>query len=355
MVDNNFPLEPSPPPLAGQGSGGEGRASSILRTRGRTRISTKAALLLCALALVPAFAIAQSYPAKPVRLVVPFAPGGSTDVFARLVTERLGETWPQPMVVDNRPGAAGNIGTELVARAAPDGYTLLMASPGFAINPSIYSKPGFDPLQDFAPVVYVSLTPLVVVVHPSLPVKSLPELIRLARAHPRKLNFASAGSSTHLAAELLKARADIDMVHVPYKGTAPATTDLIGGHVHLMLDNIQAVLPHIRSGRLRGLAITSPQRASQAPELPTVAEMGYPGFQAASWFGLVAPAGVPDAVIEKLSRDVNAVLARPDIRNRMAAIGAEPGGGSPSDFRRFIEQELAKWNTLVKQIGFRAQ
>jgi len=321
----------------------------------KKRISAVAALSLCALALVPAFAMAQSYPAKPVRLVVPFAPGGSTDVFARLVTERLAETWPQPMVIDNRPGAAANLGTEHVARATPDGYTLLMVSPGFAINPSLYAKPGFDPLKDFAPIVFVSLTPLLVVVHPSLPVKSLAELIQLARTYPGKLNFASAGSSTHLAAELLKSRAGIDMVHVPYKGTAPATIDLLGGHVHLMLDNIQAVLPHIRSGRLRALATTSLTRASQAPELPTVAELGYPGFQAASWFGLVAPAGVPGAVIDKVNRDVNEILARPDVRSRMAAIGAEPGGGSPSDYRRFIEDEVAKWSTLIKQIGLRAQ
>ncbi len=321
----------------------------------RVSILALSTLSVCALALLPAFATAQSYPAKPVRLVVPFAPGGSNDVFARLVTERLAETWPQPVVIDNRPGAAANLGTELVARATPDGYTLLMVSPGFAINPSLYAKAGFDPLTDFAPIVSVSLTPLVVVVHPSVPAKSLAELIRLARAQPGKLNFASAGSSTHLAAELLKARAGIDMVHVPYKGTAPATVDLLGGHVHLMLNNIQAALPHIGSGRLRALAVTSLKRSSQAPELPTVAELGYPGFQAASWFGLVAPAGVPSTVVDKLNRDVNAILARPDVRSRMAAIGAEPGGGSPSDFLRFIEEEVAKWSTLIKRIGLQAQ
>jgi len=317
------------------------------------RMSMAGAIAGCALALLPGSATAQSYPVKPVRLVVPFAPGGSTDIFARLVTERL--SWPQPVLIDNRPGAASNLGTEHVARAAPDGYTLLMASPGFVINHSLYAKAGFDPLKDFAPVVFVSLTPLVVVVHPSVPAKSLAELVQLARKRPRELNFASAGSSTHLAAELLKARAGIEMVNVPYKGTAPATTDLLGGHVHLMLDNIQAVLPHIRSGRLRGLAITSLKRASQVPDLPTVAELGYPDFQAASWFGLVAPAGVPEAVIDKLNRDAGEILARPDVRSRMAAIGAEPGGGSPSDFRRFIEEEVAKWSTLIRQIGLRAQ
>ena len=320
----------------------------------RPRLAPLAALALYALALLPGWCMAQSYPAKPVRLVVPFAPGGSTDIFARLVTERLAETWPQPMLIDNRPGAAANLGTEHVARATPDGHTLLMASPGFAINPALYAKAGYDP-KDFAPVVFVSLTPLVVVVHPSVPAKSLAELVQLARSRPRELNFASAGSSTHLAAELLKSRAGIDMVNVPYKGTAPATTDLLGGHVHLMLDNIQAVLPHMRSGRLRALAVTSLKRASQAPELPTVAELGYPGFQAASWFGLVAPAGVPGAVIDKVNRDVNEILARPDVRSRMAAIGAEPRGGSPSDFRRFIEEEVAKWSTLIKQIGLRVQ
>jgi tripartite-type tricarboxylate transporter receptor subunit TctC len=286
---------------------------------------------------------------------VPFAPGGSTDVFARLITERLAQTWPQPMIIDNRPGAASNLGSEIVARSTPDGYTLLMASPGFVINSSLYSKAGFDPLKDFAPVVFVSLTPLVVTVHPSVAAKSLAELVQLARNRPRELNFASAGSSTHLATELLKARTGMDLVHVPYKGTAPATIDLLGGHVQLMLDNIQAVLPHIRSGRLRGLAVTSLKRASPAPELPTVAELGYPGFQAASWFGLVAPAGAPGAVIDKLNRDVNEILARPDVQSRMAAIGAEPGGGSPADFRRFIEEEVAKWSALIKQIGLRAE
>jgi tripartite-type tricarboxylate transporter receptor subunit TctC len=322
--------------------------------RSTQRIIAVIAAWLCGLALAPDPAIAQSYPAKPVRLVVPFAPGGSTDVFARLFTERLPDTWPQPMLIDNRPGAASNLGTEYVARAPADGYTLLMASPGFAINPSLYAKAGFDPLKDFAPVVFVSLTPLVVVVHPSVPVKSLAQLVQLARAQPGKLNFASAGSSTHLATELLKSRAGIEMTHVPYKGTAPATTDLLGGHVHLMLDNIRAVLPHVQSGKLRALAVTSLKRASQAPELPTVAELAYPGFQAASWFGVVAPAGVPGAVIDKLNRDVNEILARPEVRSRMTEIGAEPGGGSPADFRRFIEEETAKWSALIKQIGLRA-
>ncbi|MCC6531609.1 MAG: tripartite tricarboxylate transporter substrate binding protein [Burkholderiales bacterium] len=301
------------------------------------------------MAATPGIVFAQVYPAKPVRLVVPFAPGGTTDIFSRLVTERLAESWPQPMLIDNRPGAASNLGTELVARSPADGYTLLMASPGFAINPSLDPKTGFDPLKDFAPIVFVALTPLVVVVHPSLPVKSLADLVQLAKAHPGKLNFASAGSSTHLAAELLKARAKIDMMHVPYKGTAPATADLLGGHVHLMLDNIQAVLPHVRSGRLRPLAATSLKRPEQLAELPTVAELGYPGFQAASWFGLVAPDDAPAAVIDKLNRDVNAILARADVRSRMSAIGAQPGGGSPADFRRFIEAEVVKWRDLIRQ------
>lgn len=321
-----------------------------------SRLRPRWALALAlALPLAPAASAAQPYPAKPVRVVVPFAPGGSTDIFARLLSERFAEAWPHPVVIDNRPGAASNIGTELVARAAADGYTLLMASPGFSSNPSLYAKAGFDPLKDFAPIVFVSLTPLVVVVHPDVAATSLPELIQLARRQPGKLNFASAGSSTHLAAELLKSRAGIDMVHVPYKGTAPATTDLLGGHVHLMVNNIQAVLPHMRSGRLRALAVTSLKRASQAPELPTVAEHGYADFQAASWFGLVAPAGVPANIIAKLNRESNAILARPDVRSRMTAIGAEPVGGSPADFRRFIEQEVAKWSTLIRQIGLRAQ
>lgn len=322
-----------------------------MTVRTRVRRTLLAALAAGATALAAGPAAAQAYPAKPVRLVVPFAPGGSTDVFARLVTDRLAPQWPQPIVIENRPGAAANIGTAQVARAPADGYTLLMVSPGFASNPSLYRKAGFDPLKDFDAVVYVALTPLVVAVHPSIPAKSLGELVDLAKRHPGKLNFASAGSSTHLAVELLKARAGIDMVHVPYKGTAPATTDLLGGHVDLMFNNIRATLPHIASGRLRALAVTSPKRTSQAPELPTVAELGYPGYQAASWFGLVAPAGTPAAAIDRLNRDVNAILAKPDTRERMAAMGAEPGGGTPADFRRFLEDEVRTWSTLIRQIG----
>ncbi len=298
---------------------------------------------------------AQAYPTRPLRIVVPFVAGGTTDIFARMAAQHLNESWKQPVVIDNRAGAAGNIGTELVAKATPDGYTLLMASPGFVINSSLHKRAGFDPLKDFAPVIFVALTPLVVTVHPAVAAKTLAELIELARRQPGKLNFASAGSSTHLAAELLKSRANIEITHIPYKGTAPATADLIGGQVQMMLDNIQAVLPHIRGGRLRGLAVTSPQRAAQAPELPTVAESGYAGFQAASWFGLTAPAGTPPAVVEQLNREMNRMLARNDVRSRMASIGADPGSGSAQDFRRFIEQETDKWAKLIHSIGLREQ
>ena len=305
-----------------------------------------------ALFIVPT-AQAQTYPNRPLRIVVPFVAGGTTDIFSRMAAQHLNDAWKQPVVIDNRAGAAGNIGTELVAKATPDGYTLLMASPGFVINSSLHKRAGFDPLKDFAPVIFVALTPLVVTVHPTVPAKTLSELIELARRQPGKLNFASAGSSTHLAAELLKSRANIEITHIPYKGTAPATADLIGGQVQMMLDNIQAVLPHIRGGRLRGLAVTSLQRAAQAPDLPTVAESGYAGFRAASWFGLTAPAGTPPAVVEQLNREVNRMLARNDVRTRMANIGAEPGSGSAQDFRRFIEQETDKWAKLIYSIGLR--
>ncbi len=301
-------------------------------------------------AAIPA-ASAQTYPSRPLRIVVPFVAGGTTDIFARMVAQHLNETWKQPVVIDNRAGAASNIGTELVARASADGYTLLMASPGFVINSSLHKRAGFDPLKDFAAIAMVAITPLVVTVHPAVPAKTLAELIELARRQPGKLNFASAGSSTHLAAELLKSRANIDITHIPYKGTAPATADLIGGQVQMMMDNIQAVLPHLRGGRLRGLAVTSLTRATQAPELPTVAESGYAGFQAASWFGLTVPAGTPPAVVEKLNREVNTALERDDVRNRMNGMGAEPGKGTPKDFRRFIEQETQKWAKLIAAIG----
>ena len=319
---------------------------------GLSRVVALAALFA---AQVAHTAQAQTYPTRPLRMVVPFVAGGTTDIFARMTAQHLNEAWKQPVVIDNRAGAAGNIGSELVAKATPDGYTLLMASPGFVINSTLHKRAGFDPLKDFAAVIFVSLTPLVVTVHPTVPAKTLAELIDLARKQPGKLNFASAGSSTHLAAELLKSRSQIDITHIPYKGTAPATADLIGGQVQMMLDNIQAVLPHIRGGRLRGLAVTSPRRATQAPELPTVAESGYAGFQAASWFGLTAPAGTPPAIVEQLNREVNRMLARPEVRNRMAAIGAEPGSGSAQDFHRFIEQETDKWAKLINSIGLREQ
>lgn len=268
-----------------------------------------------------------------------------------MLGQHLTDVWKQPVVIDNRAGAASNIGNELVARATGDGYTLLMASPGFVINPSLHKRPGFDPLKDFVAVGMVAITPLVVTVHPAVPAKTLAELIEHARRQPGKLNYASAGSSTHLAMELLKSRANIDLTHIPYKGNAPATTDLLGGQVQMMMDNIQAVLPHLPGGRLRGLAVTSLKRSSQAPELPTVAESGYAGYQAASWFGLTAPAGTSPIVVEKLNREVNAMLDRGSVRTRLLNLGAEPGGGTALSFRAFIEQETQKWARLIADIG----
>ena len=304
--------------------------------------------LLCA---APNAWAQPAYPTRPLRIVVPFIAGGSTDVFTRMVGQHLTEVWKQPVVIDNRAGAASNIGNELVARATGDGYTLLMASPGFVINPSLHKRPGFDPLKDFVAVVMVAITPLVVAVHPAVPAKTLIELIEVARRQPGKLNYASAGSSSHLAMELLKSRVNIDLTPIPYKGNAPATTDLIGGQVQLMMDNIQTVLPHLRAGRVRGLAVTSLKRSTQAPELPTVAESGYAGYQAASWFGLTAPTGTPPAIVEKLNREVNAMLERDYVRTRLINLGAEPGGGTAKSFRNFIEQETQKWAKLIAAIG----
>jgi len=295
-----------------------------------------------------------AYPAKPVRLVVPFPPGGATDIIARAVAQKLGETWGQSIVVDTRPGAGGNIGTELVAKAAPDGYTLEMGTVGtHAINASVYTKIPFDNIKDFAPIILVAGVPNVLEVNPSLPINSVQELIAYAKANPGKLNFASSGNGTsiHLSGELFKVMAGVQMTHVPYKGSAPALQDLIGGNVQLMFDNLPPSLPQIKSGKLRALAVTSATRAPALPDVPTIAESGLPGFEASSWFGLVAPAGTPPAIIARINAEVATWLASPEGKEKLAAIGANAAGGSPEDFARHIQAETAKWAKVVKESG----
>ena len=316
-----------------------------------------ALLAIVAAAVGAPFTFAQgaaTYPAKPVRLVVPFPAGGTTDILARAVAQRLSEAWGRQVIVDNRPGAGGNIGSDLVAKAAPDGYTLLMGTVGtHAINPSLYKNMPYDHVKDFAPVILVAGVPNVLVVNPSLPVHSVTELIAYAKANPGKLSFASGGpgSPHHLYGELLKSMTGIEMTHVPYKGSAPALTDLIGGQVQLMFDNLPSSLPFIKAGKLRALAVTSGARAAALPDLPTLAESGLPGFEASSWFGVLAPAGTPRDIVAKLNGAIAGWLASPEAKEKLLAQGAIAAGGTPEDFARHIGAETSKWAKVVKASG----
>ncbi len=318
------------------------------------RVLSAVAAVAAVTVAASALAQAPAYPSKPIRLVVPFPPGGATDILARDVAQRLTEAWGQSVVVDNRPGAGGNIGTELVAKAAPDGYTLEMGTVGtHAINASLYAKMPYDPVKDFAPVILVAGVPNVLVVNPSLPVNSVAELIAYAKANPGKLNFASSGNGTsiHLSGELFKVMAGVQMVHVPYKGSAPAVQDLIAGQVQLMFDNLPPSLPQIRAGKLRALAVTSATRAPALPDVPTIAEAGLPGFEASSWFGILAPAGTPPAIVAKLNTEIGKWLATPEAQEKLRSQGASPAGGSPEDFAKHIAAETTKWAKVVKDSG----
>jgi len=314
-----------------------------------------AALCIAAMALVVApLAGAQTYPTRPVRLVVPFPAGGTTDILARAAAQKLSEAWGQQVIVDNRPGAGGNIGTELVARSAPDGYTLEMGTVGtHAINASLYSKLPYDHVKDFAPVILVAGVPNVLVIGPGLPVNSVQELIAYAKANPGKLNFASSGSGTsiHLSGELFKTLTGVQMTHVPYKGSAPALSDLMGGQVQLMFDNLPSSLAFIKAGKLRALAVTSTVRAAALPDVPTMVEAGVPGFEASSWFGILAPAGTPRDIVMRINGEVAKWLASPDAREKLSAQGAIAAGGTPEDFARHIGSETTKWAKVVKESG----
>lgn len=297
---------------------------------------------------------AQTFPAKPSRLVVPFPPGGPLDVIGRLIAQRLGDRWGQNVVVENKPGAGGNIGADFVAKAVPDGYTVVMgALSTHAVNPSLYSKMPYDAQRDFAPITRVAITPNVLVVNPSLPVNSVKELIAYAKAHPGQLSFGSGstGSAGHLAGELFKVDAGIDMVHVPYKGAAPAMQALLAGDTQLMFDNLANAMAQVKAGTLRALAVTTAERSKLAPELPTMAEAGVAGFDISTWFGLFAPAGTPTEIIGKWNADVVRILDSPEMRERLIAQGAEAAPDSPADFARFVASELAKYARIVKASG----
>jgi tripartite-type tricarboxylate transporter receptor subunit TctC len=305
-----------------------------------------------ALPTVSRFAWAQAYPSRPVRLVIGYPPGGSADITARLTGQWLSERLGQPVVIESRPGAATNLATEAVVRAPPDGYTLLLVAPANAINATLYDKLNFNFLRDIVPVSGIIRFPNVVVVNPSLPIKTIPELIAYAKANPGKLNMASSGngSTIHMSGELFKMLTDINMVHVPYRGGAPALTDLIAGQVHVMFDNVPTSAEHVKAGKLRGLAVTSTARSEVLPDLPTVADF-LPGYEASAWYGLGVPKNTPDEVIDKVNKGMNAVLADPKSQARFAELGASLLPGSPADFSRLVADETEKWSKVVKFSG----
>jgi tripartite-type tricarboxylate transporter receptor subunit TctC len=296
---------------------------------------------------------AADYPNRPVRFIVPYAPGGGVDIVARLIAPKLSQSLGEPLVIDNRGGAGGNIGTALGAKAEPDGYTIVMAAAAFAINASLYRKLPFDPEKDFVPVSLIAATPNILAVHPSVPAKSVEELIRLAKAKPHALNYASAGNGTtsHLAAELFKTMADVDIVHVPYKGTSPAVTAMLSGESQVMFAPALALVGHIKANKLRALAITSTQRSPAFPDLPTVAEAGVPGFEARQWYGVVAPAGTPKEIVARLSGEIAKIVQTPELKKHFLNEGSEPIGSSPEEFGRYIHAEIAKWAKVVKASG----
>lgn len=314
-------------------------------------------LVFCCSTLAMLHANAQSYPGRPVRVIVPFPPGAGVDITTRLFAPRLSETLGQPVVVENRAGAAGNIGAEVVARAAPDGYTLLAAPASLAISQTLYKKPPFDLLRDFQPAAMMASVPFVLVVHPSMPVKNLKDLIALARSRPGQINFASTGngSGPHLTAEMLKMQARIDVVHVPYKGTPLAITDLLGGQVSFMFANTLSVLPHVGAGRLRALAITSAKRNAATPQLPTMEESGLRGFESGTWFAVLAPAGTPREVVARLGAEIGKLTQDSDIRAKLAVQGAEALTMTPEQTAAHLRSEIAKWGKVVLASGARVE
>lgn len=290
------------------------------------------------------------YPSKPVRLIVPFPPGGGSDTVAHLLSTRLFERWGQAVVVDNRGGAGGSIGTDLTARSAPDGYTLAMATAStLSINP-VLNKVPFDPIKDFAPVIHTSTIPVVLVVHPSVPVKSTRELIAMAKAQPGKLNYGSSGDGTitHLAGELFKSMTGVDIVHVPFRGGGPARNATLGGHVQINFANLLSASPFVKNGRLRALGVSTRKRTAGMPEVPTIADAGVPGYEVMQWNGVIAPRGTPKAIVAALNRDINEIVSRPDVQKMIIGSGSEPEGGTPEEFAAFIKADIAKWTKVVR-------
>lgn len=315
---------------------------------------TASSFLAAALLALPAGALAQSYPAKPVRMVVPFPAGGATDIVGRLIAQKLTEAWGQQVIVDNRGGAGGTIGSDIAAKSAPDGYTMLVGtSSTHAIAPSLYSKLPYDPVRDFAPVTLVASATILLAVHPSVPAKNVRELIALAKKQPNALSFASSGNGgiSHLIGEHFKSVGGIQMLHVPYKGDTPALVDLVSGQVHLMFGTAVSFLPYVKAGRLNALAVTNPKRSPIAPDVPTVAESGLPGFEALQWFGIFVPAGTSKEIVARLNGEIVKIVRLPDIRERMTNLGADVVGSTPEQFAAFQKADTVKSARVVKESG----
>jgi tripartite-type tricarboxylate transporter receptor subunit TctC len=303
-------------------------------------------------------ATGDAYPTRPIRVIVAYTPAGTTDILARLIGQKMTESWGQSVIVENRPGANGNIGTEIAARATPDGYTILMATAAtHSINNTLYPKLSWHAQRDFAPISLVAVVPNLLVVNNALPVKSVKELIAYAKANPGKLTFGSPGigATAHLSMELFKTLTGTSMVHVPYKGSAGVLADVTGGQIQLAMDNIPVYLPQAKAGKIRALAVSSPKRAAAAPEIPTVAEAGVPGFDALSWFGLVAPAKTPTAIVSKLAAETQRILKLPDVNERIVALGAQPVGGTPQEYADFIKSEIQKWQKVIRSAGVKIE
>ena len=313
------------------------------------------AAALAAVVVAAAPALAQSYPTKPIRIVAPSTPGDAPDVIARLVADKLSVALGQQVVVDNKPGAGGVVGSESVAKSAPDGYTLIMGNAGsHGINAAVYSKLPYDIQRDFAPVSQVAIAPNVMVINPSVPANSVAEFIAYAKSQPGKLSYASGGngSSAHMSMELFKSMAGIDVQHIPYKGSSPALTDLIGGQVAVFIGNMPPTVPHIKAGKLRALAVTTKTRSALMPELPTIADT-LPGYETVAWFGVLAPAGTPPDIVNKLSVEIGKIARSPEMREKLVAMGAEPVGGTPEEFKAVIDRDIAKWKPLAQKVGIK--
>ena len=312
--------------------------------------------LALAFALVPGAAFAQAYPSKSLRWVVPFPPGGAMDVIARTLAERMSVSMGQAVVMENRPGAGGNIGSDLVAKAAPDGHTLLIVSIGHAVNPALYAAMPFDAQKDFEPVSLLAVVPNMLVANLSVPAQNVRQIVELARAQPGKLTYASAGNGTsiHLAGELFASMANVNMLHVPYKGSGPAVTDLIGGQVNLMFDSITSALPHVKAGRLKAFAVTGAKRSKAVPDLPTIAEAALPGYELNPWFAVFVPARTPRAIVERLNRELLAALDLPETQKKLDLIGAERVGSTPAELAAHLKRETERWGRIIRERDIRA-